>query len=134
MCLNKESIFTEIYLPKSKPFIVDILYRHPGKIDFVNHIDQVFSSEYNTLATQECYFLRDFILYSVKANKSSAKIANIAYKEMPPLTKKYLEFCFSHSLEQIITSSTRTTDRTATLIDHVLTKSPHKISEAGVTA
>ena len=31
MFLNTESIFTEIYLKKSKPFIVGILYRPPEK-------------------------------------------------------------------------------------------------------
>ena len=38
---NVESIFTEIYQAKSKPFIVDILYTPPGIIDFVNYIDQI---------------------------------------------------------------------------------------------
>ena len=48
---------------------------------------------------------------------------------MSPLTKKYVEFSFSYSLEKILTSPTRTTDRTATLIDHVLTNSSHKVSQ-----
>ena len=47
MRLNRESIFTEIYTPKSKPFIVTILYSPSDKINFVNCIDQIFS-EYNT--------------------------------------------------------------------------------------
>ena len=36
MRLNTEIIFTEIFLPKSKPFIVSILYKPQDKIDFVN--------------------------------------------------------------------------------------------------
>ena len=43
MCPNTESIFTEKYLPKSKPIKVDILYRLPDKIDFVNCVDQICS-------------------------------------------------------------------------------------------
>ena len=43
MCLNTEIIFTEIYLPKSKPFLVVILYGLPDKIDIANRIDQIFS-------------------------------------------------------------------------------------------
>ena len=35
-CLYTEIVFTEIYLPKSKPFIVGILYIRPDKIDFAN--------------------------------------------------------------------------------------------------
>ena len=51
---------------------------------------------------------------------------------MALLTKKCLEFCFCNSLEQIVTPPTRTTDRTATLIDHVLTNCSHKVSQKGV--
>ena len=51
---------------------------------------------------------------------------------MPPVTNKYLEFGFSHSLEQIITSTTKTTKRQATLIDHALTISSHKVSHSRV--
>ena len=37
--LNTGSIFTKIYLPKSKPFVVHNLSRPPDKIEFVNCID-----------------------------------------------------------------------------------------------
>ena len=47
---------------------------------------------------------------------------------MRPLTKQYLEFCISNSLEQVMTSPTTTTNRAATLIDHVLTSSSRKNS------
>ena len=53
-------------------------------------------------------------------------------KEIAHLTGSYLEFCFTHSLEQIITRPTRITDQTATLIDHILTNSPDKVSQSGV--
>ena len=43
-----------------------------------------------------------------------------------------MELCFTHSLEQIITRPTRITDQTATLIDHILTNSPDKVSQSGV--
>ena len=48
---------------------------------------------------------------------------------MLPLTKKYLKFCHSHSLEQMTMSPT---DSTAALIDHVLTNSFHQVSQSGV--
>ena len=51
---------------------------------------------------------------------------------MPPITKGYLDFYFSFSLEQIISQPTRVTSKTATLIDHVLTKSSQKVSQWGV--
>ena len=40
ICLKRESIFTEAYLQKSRPFIVGILYGSPHKIDIFIYIDQ----------------------------------------------------------------------------------------------
>ena len=53
-------------------------------------------------------------------------------KSLPSFTKEYLEFGYSYSLEQLISVPTRITESTATLIDHVLTNSPHKIIQSGV--
>ena len=52
---------------------------------------------------------------------------------MGPLTKKYLDFCFLHCLEQIFISPTMTTDKTEAFIDHVLTNSSLNVSKSGVT-
>ena len=38
----------------------------------------------------------------------------------------------THSLEQIITRPIRVTDQTETLIDHVLTNSPNKVSQSRI--
>ena len=43
-----------------------------------------------------------------------------------------MDFAFSYSLKQLISTPIRTTENTATLIDHVLTNSPHKIIKSGV--
>ena len=51
---NVESIFTEIYQAKSKPFIVDILYAPPGIIDFVNYIDQILFPANISMLFQRC--------------------------------------------------------------------------------
>ena len=51
---------------------------------------------------------------------------------MPSLTKGYLDFYFSFSLEQLISIPTRVTSKTATLIDHVLTNSSQKVSQCDV--
>lgn len=62
---------------------------------------------------QKCYLLGDLNINLLFKDKIFFnKIAKIAYKEMPPPTKKYLELYFSNSLVQIIMSPTRTTDRT----------------------
>ena len=57
---------------------------------------------------------------------------NRHFQNLAPLTKGYLDFCFSYSLEQLISIPTRVTNKTATLIDHVLTHSSQKVSQCGV--
>ena len=53
-----QSIFIEIFLPKSKPVLIDILYRPPDKYDFVNCLERTFSDT-NVFESQECYLLGD---------------------------------------------------------------------------
>ena len=47
-------------------------------------------------------------------------------------TKSLTPSSFSHSLHQLIVESTRTTERTKTLIDHILTNSSEKVIQSGV--
>ena len=42
-CFNTENIFIEIFLLKSKPVLIGILYRHPDKCHFVNCLKRTFS-------------------------------------------------------------------------------------------
>ena len=128
-CSNTESIFVDIFLPKSKPILLGILYRPPDKSDFVKHINNVFT-ETGVLDKQECYLLGDLninlILDEKEIFSNKSYISNS--QNLPPLTKGYLDFCFSFSLEQLISIPTRVTSKTATLIDHVLTKSFQKVN------
>ena len=48
------------------------------------------------------------------------------------LTKKYVEFLRTYGLTQIIQEPTRTTDKTATLLDHILVNTSDKITQSGV--
>ena len=43
-----------------------------------------------------------------------------------------MDLCFSHSLHQLIAEPARTTERTKTLIDHILTNSAEKVIRSGV--
>ena len=58
------------------------------------------------------------------SRKNPSKAIN---KEIPHLLRD-LEFCFSHSFEQVINRPTRITDQTPTLVDHILTNGPDKVS------
>ena len=130
-CINTESVFIEILLPKSKPVL--ILYRPPDKYDFANCLERTFSDS-NVFESQECYLLGDININLQPRDKETFrhKLANTINKEIPHITRLYLKFCFTHSLGQIITKPTRVTDQTATLIDHILTNSPDKVSQSGV--
>ena len=122
-CINAESIFIEIFLPKSKPVLIGILYRPPGKYDLVNYLGRTFSKT-NVFESQKCYLLGDININLLPKDKEifRYKSTNTINKEIPHLTRSYLEFCFTYSLEQIITRPTRVTDQTTTPIDYILTR------------
>ena len=44
-----------------------------------------------------------------------------------------MDLCFSHSLRQLIEELTETTERTKTLVDHILANSPENSIQSGVT-
>ena len=48
------------------------------------------------------------------------------------LTRKYKEFLSTFGISQLIEEPTRKTDKTKSLIDHVLVNTPNKISQSGV--
>ena len=54
------------------------------------------------------------------------------YSQAPPLVKEYMDLCFSHFLHQLIVEQARTTERTKTLIDYILTNSAIKVIHSGV--
>ena len=66
------------------------------------------------------YLFGDFII----PFKGEEIFKKIAHKEIPPLTKKYAEFCFPDSIEQIITSPSGITDTTVIQL--------HNVNQSGV--
>ena len=57
-CINKESLFIEIFLPKSKLVLIGVLYRPPDKYHFVNCLERTFNGTH-VFESQECYVLGD---------------------------------------------------------------------------
>ena len=110
-----------------------IFYRPLDKLDFVKHVNNVFT-ETGILDKQECYLLRDLNINLLLDKREI--FSNKSYKKngqnLPSLTKGYLDFCFSFFLEQLISIPTRVTSKTAILIDHVLTNSSQKVTQSGV--
>ena len=127
---NAGSIFIEIFLPKSKPVRSGVLYRPPDKYDFINYPKRLFSDT-NIIESQICYLFgnSNINLHPKYKEIFGNNYRNTIGKEIPHLSRSYLEFCFTHSLEQIITRPTRVTDQTATVFDRILTNLRNKISQ-----
>ena len=103
-------------LPKTKPILIGVVYRPPDKSDFLEHFSEAISNTTN-FDNQEVYILGDF---------------NINVLENSNLAKSYKEICSLHGLKQIIESFTRITEKTSTLIDHILTNATENVSQYGV--
>ena len=130
-CPNTESIFVDIFLPKSKPILVGILYRPPDKPEFLDYFNECLIQS-NITNIQECYFMGDFNINLLYEDKMILeKQCSVTYNQIQPMTKKYLDLCFLNSLSQLILQPTRTTSQSQTLIDHILTNSSEKIVQSG---
>ena len=98
-CKNTEGIFVDIFLPKTKPILVGILYRPTQKSDFDKNLEETFT-RCDILDKQECYCLRHFniSLFHNGENIFEKKGHISKLKSLPSLAKKYLDFGYSYSL------------------------------------
>ena len=67
-CRNIESIFMDVFLPKSHPILVGVLYRPLDKLDFIENFNNNLK-ESNISDTQECYLVGDFNVNLLSVNK-----------------------------------------------------------------
>ena len=133
-----ENIFIDILLPKTKPILFGVVYRPPSDFTFLEKLsDSIMNSD--SFENQEVYILGDvninlidkknkFILK--KGYRFSQEEAN--YSSPLHLTKKYKEFLCTHGLTQIIEEPTRITDKTSSLLDHILVNTPEKVTQQAV--
>ena len=113
-----ENMFFDIQLPKSKPILVGVVYRPPTTWLFLDKLTLTISKT-NNCDNQEVYILGDLNIHLNNKNDSSNGI------------KRYKEVCSLHGLKQIIKTPTRTTDRSSSLLDHILTNLFSEISQQG---
>ena len=59
-------------------------------------------------------------------------LINSQKSHIPNGIKRYREFCSLHGLKQLITSPTRVTENSSSLLDHILTNSTDRVSQSGV--
>ena len=122
-----ENIFIEIFLPHSKP-LVGTIYCPPSQGSFTETITEHFS-KINTNDT-EIYILGDFNINLFSKQKYIFHQMNT--QSMSPEVKNYFQFCSLYGLEQLIKSPTRVTCSTSSLIDHILTTFPERVSQQGI--
>ena len=115
-----EAVCVEIIKPHSKPFLVTTVYRTLSALsEFFDHFKKLIKAVDNE--NKEMYILGDLNCNMLKTNNDS----NIPTKKIKPLYELY-------QLTQLIDEATRVTPTTTSLIDHIVTNMPEKISDSCV--
>ena len=112
---NIETLWAEIALPNSKPFLICSVYRPPSSTsDWIDLFEEELSIAQTT--GLEVIVMGDFnIDLSINTNR------------------KWLNLIELFDLSQLISEPTRVTEKSSTTIDHVYTSHPENISESFVS-
>ena len=133
-----ENIFIDILPPKTTPILLGVVYRPPTDTCFVENLTNSIANS-NTFDAQEVYIMGDINVNLIdrkrklihkKGYRFSKEESN--YSTALHMTKKYNQFLKSYGLTQLIDEATRKTDKTASLLDHILVNTPDKVSQSGV--
>ena len=115
-----EAVCVEIIKPHSKPSVVTTVYRPPSALsEFFDHFEKLIKAIDNE--NKEMYILGDLNCDLLRPDKDY----NIPTKKIKSLYELY-------QLSQLIDEATRVTMTTTSLIDHMVTNTPEKISDSGV--
>ena len=115
-----EAVCVEIIKPHSKPVVVTTVYRPPSALsEFFDHFEKLIKDIDNE--NKEMYILGDLNCDLLRPDKDY----NIPTKKIKSLYDLY-------QLSQLIDEATRVTMTTTSLIDHMVTNTPEKISDSGV--
>ena len=126
-----ETIFIEIFLSKTKPMTVGIVYRPPSQTSFLETMNEHFY-KLDTI-NKETYILGDFNINLYLNNKYVfEKCSTIVSNTIPYDVRKYQEFCNVFNLKQLISCPTRITCSSSTIIDHILASYPDRVSQKGI--
>ena len=108
-----ESLWINIFLPKTKPIQVGVCYRPPSQANFL----ELFEKSLSQLRSDcEIYILGDF---------------NIDFHQSHSLFKAYKQVINLFDLKQMIDQPTRITESTKSTIDHSLTNRNENLSQHG---
>ena len=134
-CISNEieNFFIELLIPKTKPITAGIVCKPPDQTRFL----EILSDSLNSLSrlSKERNILGDLNINLYQngsilgeENKNIIKGKNKVSSE----TKKYLEFCKTFGLKQLIKPLTRVIPNTSTIIDYILTNKNEKIAQCGL--
>ena len=115
-----ESIFFDLFLPKSKPILVGILIGHLTQVVSLKKLNLAISKTEN-FDNQEVFILGDLNINLINSKNGNSNG-----------TKRYKEFCSLHGLVQLIKEPTRITEKSESLLDHMISSSAKKVSQHGV--
>ena len=106
------------------------MYRQPRQTNFLKILNMTF--EKVDIDKKEIYILGDFNVNMYHNNRYIVGDDNtISLKFLSHDVKNYHQFCTMHGLKQRIQSPTHVTCSTSTLIDHILTSAPSRVSQKG---
>ena len=114
-----ESCWVEIIREKEKNIVIGCIYRHPTKDCAILH--NALKEQLSNLNNKS---KEVFVLGDININLSNYNRDN--------QTSDYLDMLLDLGFTPLITKATRITDHTATLIDHIYTNVPQKITKAGI--
>ena len=125
-----ENITLDILMPQTKSITVGIIYRPPNQSKFLD----IFEENLPILNTnyREIYFLGHFNINLFKNGKYIFQKSSSNNKNLDSFAKKYHECCTLFGLKQLITGPTRVTCNSSSILDHVLTSFPNRVSQSGV--
>ena len=112
---NLEAIWIELFLKKTKPIIFGCVYRPPKKLNFLEEFKGVPSK---IVPQCERIVLGDFNICELH--------------EQSNFLTEYPGILTENTMCQLIKEPTRVTDRTATLLDHILVSREDVIRHSGV--
>lgn len=114
-----ESCWIEIIRQKQKNMIIGCIYRHPSSdcTEFCETLKEQLNDLNNS--GKEIFILGDININLFNYNTDNK-------------TSDFLDMLLGSSYMPMITKATRITDHTSTLIDHIYTNVPQKISKTGI--
>lgn len=116
---DAESVWIELYLPKTKPVLVGVCYRPLDNLGFYTFLE-TSCSKCKDFGIDECVLLGDYSTDYQQVNLKSS------------CSKDLKLFLHMFDLQQLITTPTRITTTSSTILDLIIVSDCRKISQSGV--